>query len=126
MGKRVIENTIADPTLATTTIKIKGKEYTLCFDMGALAEAELHFRRAGDPINLLNAFPEISLSSVLIIFPCAVRKFHPDLTFKQAREIIGSSLPAIYAVAPFIMQAWKDAMPDIDPEQEKPENPLQP
>lgn len=126
MAKRKIANTLADPTQATTQIKIKGKEYTLCFDMGALAEAEMHFRRAGDEVNLLAAFPEVSLSSILIIFPCAIHKFHPDLSYKEAQAVIGKSLPAIYAVAPFIMEAWKDAMPDVDPDQEKPENPPEP
>jgi hypothetical protein len=121
--RRKIANTVADPTLKTTEIEIKGKKYTLCFDMGSLAEAELYFRRAGEQVNLLAAFPEVSLSSVLVIFPCAIRKFHPELSFKQAQEIIGSSLPAIYAVAPFIMQAWRDSMPEADPDAPKTEPP---
>lgn len=120
---RKVANTAADPTLSTTEVPIGGKNYTLCFDMGALAEAEMHFRRAGEDVNLLAAFPEINLSSVLILFPCAVHKFHPELGFKEAQDIIGSSLPAIYAVAPFIAQAWHKAMPEPDAEAPKSQTP---
>lgn len=114
--RRKVANTVADPTLGTTEIEIKGKKYTLCFDMGALAEAEMHFRRAGERVNLLDAFPEVSLASVLIIFPCAIHKFHPEIGYKDAQNIIGKSLKAIYGVAPFIMQAWSEALPEVDPD----------
>lgn len=120
---RKVANTAADATLGTVELEIKGKKYTLCFDMGALAEAEMHFRRAGERVNLLDAFPEVSLASVLMIFPCAIHKFHPEIGFKEAQSLIGKSLKAIYGVAPFIMQAWSEAMPEPDPDAPKPEPP---
>jgi hypothetical protein len=123
--QRKIAQTIAEPTLRTTEVEIAGKKYTLCFDLAALAEAERHFRRAGETVNLLAAFPEISLSSVMVIFPCALHKFHPDISYKAAQDLIGESLPVVYAVAPFIAAAWEKALPDTDAGV-KPANPSQP
>lgn len=124
--RRKTAQTIADPTLKTTEIAIDGVKYTLCFDLGALAEAEMHFRRNGEKVNLLAAFPEVSLSSVLTIFPCAVHKFHPGLGFKEAQAIIEKSLPAIYAVGPFIMAAWSQSMPEPNPDEVKDADPPKP
>lgn len=124
--KRVVANTVADPTLGTADITIAGKTYTMCFDMGALAEAELHFRRAGENINLLSVFPQASLASVLILFPCAIHKFHPEIGFKEAQAVIKKSMKGIYAVAACITLAWKEAMPEPDPSAPKSKTPPSP
>jgi hypothetical protein len=114
--KRKVAETVADPTLATTSMELKGKQYTLCFDMGSLAEAEMHFRRAGENVNLLNAIPDPTvLSNVLIVFPCAVHRFHPELSFKDAQDLIMGNYPAVLACAIFIMQAWNQAVVEPDP-----------
>lgn len=124
--KRIVANTVADPTLGTADITIAGKTYTLCFDMGALAEAELHFRRAGEDVHLLSAFPQASLASVLILFPCAIHKFHPEISFKEAQEIVSKSMTAIYATAALITVAWKNAMPEGEPGAPKSKTPPSP
>lgn len=123
---RKVANTEADPTFATTEIEIMGKKYTMCFDMGALAEAEMYFRRAGEDVNLLGAFPQPGLQSVLVMFPCAIHKFHPEIGFKEAQAIVSKSMKGIYAVATAIWMAWNEAMPEPEPDAEKTETPQQP
>jgi hypothetical protein len=120
--KREIAHTVADPTLETVEIAIKGKKYRLCFDLGALAEAEFHFMKAGKEVNLLAAFPNMSLWAVRAIFPCAVHRFHPELSFEEAQKLV--TLPVLYAVWPFINLAWSQSLPE--PDKENPQTPLEP
>jgi hypothetical protein len=108
--QREIAHTVADPTLETTEVEIKGKKYTLCFDLGAIAEAEFHFMKQGKEVNLLAAFPNMSLWAVRMIFPCAIHRFHPELTFEAAQKLV--TLPVLYAVWPFINLAWKQSIPE--------------
>lgn len=122
---RKVANTVADPTLGTAELEVRGKKFTLCFDMGALAEAELHFRRAGVEINILNTLPVPGLSTVLIMFPCAVHKFHPELSFEAAQALIRKDIRAIYAVNTLLALAWREAMPEPD-ENEKNDSPPTP
>jgi hypothetical protein len=121
---RKIANTESDPTLAKTGIEIEGKTYNLCFDLGALAEAEAQFIREGHDVNLLRALPELNLSNVRIVFPCAIHKFHPDLSFKKAQALI--TLQNVYTVAAAVAGAWQSAVPEAPKEKVEAENPPQP
>jgi hypothetical protein len=114
--QRKTANTQADPTLKTVPLEIQGKTYTLCFDLGSLAEAEMHFRRAGEDVNLLGALSSLSLSSVRILFPCAIRKFHPEISFAEAQAILDANMPAVFSVATMLVVTWKAAMPDASAE----------
>ena len=111
---RKVAGTPADPTLPKTPITIDGVEYNLCFDLGALAEAEAALNREGHSVNLLAALPNINLSNTRLIFACAIRKFHPLLAFDEAVALV--TLGNVYAVATTIVEAWQAAMPEPEPE----------
>lgn len=122
--QRKIAGTSADATLPKTPIEIRGKEYFLCFDLGALAEAEtvINFELArqgrSDLVNLLYALPAQNLASTRIIFAAAVRTFHPELSFEEARQL--PALEDLYTVAVKVREAWNQsrvepAASDADP-----------
>ena len=111
MKRRNIAGTIADATLPKTPVEIGGKTYQLCFDLGALAEAETainrELARAGrtsEFINLLYALPIQNLANVRNVFAAAVRVFHPELSFEQARDML--TLGDLLTVSIAIQDAW--------------------
>lgn len=112
---RKIAGTVADPTLPKSPVTVGGKSYNLCFDLGALAEAETAINaeliRAGrtDLVNLLYALPNQTLANTRIIFAAAVRTFHPEISFDAARKLI--SLDDLYSVALAIREAWDASKP---------------
>jgi hypothetical protein len=116
MARRKIAGTIADATLPKTPIEIAGVTYQLCFDLGALAEAETAINAeliaAGrdDLVNLLFALPAQNLANTRIVFAAAVRTFQPELTFDAARNLI--QLPDLYAVALKVREAWNASRVD--------------
>jgi hypothetical protein len=116
MKHRNIAGTIADATLPKTPIEIGGVTYQLCFDLGALAEAEtainaeLSAAGRGDFVNLLYALPAQNLANTRIVFAAAVRTFHPELSFDAARKLV--ELPDLYAVALKVRQAWEASRVD--------------
>jgi hypothetical protein len=113
--RRAIANTKADATLPKTPVTVAGKTYDLCFDLGALAEAETSINaelaRAGrrDFVNLLYALPVQNLANVRILFAGAVRTFHPELGFEEARELVG--MADVFEIAIAIKAAWEAATP---------------
>ena len=120
-----------DPTLPSTTITLDGKEYRLCFDLGALAEAETAINReifasktGAPPVNLMVAFPLQNLASTRIMFAAAVRRFHPAMTFAEA---LGLLTPLnVLVVAAAVREAWEASLPakeDVDPTQAGEEQP---
>lgn len=116
MKQRKIAGTIADATLPKTPIEIGGVTYQLCFDLGALAEAETAINAelgAGgrsDFVNLLFALPAQNLANTRIVFAAAVRTFHPELSFDAARNLV--QLPDLYAVALKVREAWNASRVD--------------
>src|SRR5579875_2429828 len=113
MTKQIAGTTI-DPTLPTTPITIEGTTYHLCFDLGALAEAEQALNREGHQVNLLAALPHLTLANVRIIFAAAIRKYHPEIGYHQAISMV--TLANVYAIATAIAAAWTEAVPE--PEEE--------
>lgn len=126
MKTRKIAGTIADATLPKTPVEIGGKTFNLCFDLGALAEAEqainAELHRAGrraDFVNLLNALPVQNLTNTRIVFAAAVRTFHPEIGFDEAIELL--EMPDLYNVAVAIREAWDASAPA--PAKDAAENP---
>lgn len=109
-----IANTPVDPTLDRATITIDGKAYDLCFDLESLAVAEEKFLKQGHDVNLLVALPQLTLSTVRTIFPCAVHKFQPELSFQQAQALV--TFRSLYTIAAAIQDAWNKAMRAADPQ----------
>jgi hypothetical protein len=128
MSRRKIAGTIADATLPKTPVEIDGKIYNLCFTLGALSEAETSINaelaREGrdDYVNLLYALPAGNLASTRIIFAAAVRAFHPELTFEQARDL--PALEDLYTIAVKVREAWNRAR--VKDKDEDDANPTEP
>ncbi len=76
--------------LPSTAISIGGKTYRLCVDLGALAEAEERFNLQGQQVDLLTAIPLLTTRAarLLEVFPCAIRTFHQELSFKAAQQLV--------------------------------------
>lgn len=107
--RRKIAQTVLDPTLPKVPIEIDGKQYFLSFDLGALAEAKWHFAKQGHTVNLLQALTALDIDNLMVIFPCAVHKHHPELSFEDAQRLL--SIPVLYAVAAATAAAWRESMP---------------
>lgn len=119
--KRRIAQTVLDPTLPTTSVMIQGKEYFLCFDLGALAEAKHHFARQGIAVNVLQALAALDVDNLMVLFPCAVHKHHPELSFEDAQKLL--SIPVLYALSNAVATAWAQSMPAKDPDEKANPNP---
>ena len=115
---RSVAATAVDPTLPKTPVKIGAKIYDLCFDLGALAEAETYFRQQGIDVNLLEALPGYTLAHVRTLFPCALRTFHPEISFEDAQKMI--TMPVLYVVAAANGAAWKESLPEPESHPEEP------
>lgn len=107
--KRKIAGTVSDPLLPKTPVTIDGKTYNLCFDLGALAEAETAIngeraRKGEQPLNLLMVLPAMNLANIRIVFAAALRKFHPEIDFEKAQKML--TLSNLYDVATRIREAW--------------------
>jgi hypothetical protein len=121
MSRKKIADTSLDPTLPKTPITIKGITYQMCLDLGALAEAEAALIAEGHhEVNLLYALPNQNLSNTRTVFAASLRKFHPEISFDDAKKLL--SFDALYAVALKIQEAWTAATP----EPETPADPPQP
>lgn len=107
--RRKIANTAADPTLPKVPILINGAEYYLCFDFGALAEAKHHFVKQGHRINVMQAMLQVDIDNLMVLFPCAIHKFHPELSFEDAQKLL--SLPVLFAVGTALADAWAQSQP---------------
>lgn len=110
MATREIAGTSRDATLPRTPITIRGREYNLCFDLGALSEAETainaEFAKAKLPerVNLLLAISNPNLANTRIMFAAAVRTFHPELSFEEARELL--RIGDVFDVMTAVSAAW--------------------
>jgi hypothetical protein len=118
MAYRKIAEVVADPTLPSTSLEIDGITYSLCFDLRAMAEAQQYFKRQGHEVNLLQALPNIDLDSCLVIFPCIVHKYHPELSWDEAQKLI--TLATLYPIATKIGEAWQAGVPEKEAPEENP------
>jgi hypothetical protein len=107
--KRKVADTITDPTLPKTPLELNGTTYNLCFDLGALAEAESHYVAAGhEDICLISQLPNCRLlQNLLLVFPCTLRKFHPEITWEQAQALV--TLKTMLAIGGTVALAWEAA-----------------
>jgi len=100
-----------------TPVEIGGRRYDLCFTLGAIAEAQQRFDRRGVEASLLEAMPVLNLANVRILFPCTLRKYHPELDFASARQLV--TWEAVYTIAGALRTAWHAAAPDPEPHDSK-------
>jgi hypothetical protein len=115
---RQVAGTAADPTLPKTPVTISGKEYNLCFALGALAEAETAIRREGHPCNVLVALPELNLANVRNLFPAALRTFHPEISYEKAVKMV--TIHNVFAIANGVASAWTESIPEPEADPEEP------
>jgi hypothetical protein len=124
---RHFANTAADPLLPRTPVTINGREYNLCFDFRALREAELAFSQQGHRAALISAMNDpFMFENVCRVFPCALRRFHPEITWDDAQAMV--DLGSVDVIAMAIYEAKRDASPKPNPEedQEQKANPTEP
>lgn len=140
---RASKVSVIDPTYPKVPVTIGEKTYNLCFDLGALAAAEQAINaelfkvyaaelakwnagdklgslpRAPEPVNVLIALPTLNLHNTRMIFPAALRTWHPEIGFAEAQRML--TLSTVYGVANAIQDAWAASTPE--PETGKDENP---
>jgi hypothetical protein len=80
-------------SLPKISLIIDGGTYNLCGDFGALAEAEAFFNLQGREINVAAALFDVRdtiscLSALRQVFPCALRRFHQEIDYAAAQEMI--------------------------------------
>jgi hypothetical protein len=77
-----------------TPVVIEGVTYNLCGDFAALVEAETFFNATGIEVNLAEAIftahkgADFALSAIRQMFPCALRTFHPEISYATAQSMI--------------------------------------
>jgi hypothetical protein len=127
---RHFSDTPADTMLKKTPIEIDGVTYYMCFDFLALREAERQFMIEGHRASLVVTLQDpFSIDAVCCVFPCAIHRFHPEITWEQAVGMV--NLWNIDQIGAAIYQAKQDAMPKkatVDSEEEEapdvnPQNP---
>lgn len=127
MAKREIAGTIADATLPRTPITIGGHEYNLCFDLGALAEAETAINaeyaraKSDERVNLLVALSNLNLANTRIMFAASVRAFHPEIRFADALQL--PALSELFGVVKAIEMAWLASTTNGDQRTARPPEP---
>lgn len=99
---------VDDPMLLTSTVDIKGKTYTLCFDTRALMKAEHDLREQGHDVNLQRSLPVLTLENTVIVFAAAVRRFHPEITFEAAIDLV--TMRYFMAVGNAVLEAWNKCL----------------
>ena len=100
------------PTREVTKLTLKGREYTLLFDLEAVALAEEH-----TDLPLLTGLKSKDINSPKLLlvrgmlFAC-IRANHPELSFEDVKALITpKALPKIWAA---VLKAWFAGMADED------------
>lgn len=114
MPRKQIAGTPADPTLPRTPVALDGKEYMLCLDLNALAQAEADLSAAGHKVNILYALPELNLSSVRVLFLAGLRRFHPELSYSDVERLF--SIQNVFAITEAVANAYRTSKPDPEPD----------
>ena len=90
-----------------TPPETKDANRNLTFDLEALAAASEEFSLLGDLLPLASLAEGLNLVSVMGAFPCALRRFRPDLAFAEARKLL--TLESVFATAMGLSQALHHA-----------------
>jgi hypothetical protein len=99
-SKPVTADQPAKVDVSKMPVEINGKTYDLCFGFNELAEAERFYQSQGHRFHLLFALPQLTLESLQVVLPCALRAHHPELNWEQARGMVTllSAAPIALAV----------------------------
>jgi len=119
MTIRGIAGTVADATLPRTPVTVGGKTYDLCFDLGALSEAETAINaeyakaKREDRVNLLVSLTNLNLANTRILFAAGLRAFHPEIEYEEALALLTyPDLPVVFGA---IERAWSAATVEARP-----------
>ena len=102
----------ADPTVETTDVVIGEKVYRMCLNVRALAQAERELNKLGYQVVLILALNRrrlLELDSILVLFAASIRKFHPEIDFGDAMDLV--TLPYVETVAFALHEAWEKCLP---------------
>lgn len=104
-----VSGTTSDPTIPKVSVELSGKEYSLCFDFNAIAQAE-----SLTGLNLLTALDLRSLNASMLraLLFAALLKLQPEMTLEQAGALI--TLTQASKVTAALVKAYSEAQPDTD------------
>jgi hypothetical protein len=100
------------------TIKLKGVDYTLLFDMEAVERAETVTGKS-----LLTGIHKQDLSAPTIsfvkaMFYSALLPLQPDMTYAEVSALVTKK--SIFDVWLKVVETWNNSNPDVEPEEENP------
>jgi hypothetical protein len=101
---------VDDPTVESTEVLIEGKTYRMCLDFRSLRLAERELNKAGHKINILYEFPRLTLDSTCIVFAASIRRFHPEVSYEAAEDLLVENPVNAYRVSDVIGEAFMKAM----------------
>jgi hypothetical protein len=102
-----------------TPVVIDGRTYNLCGDFGPLVEAETHFAQRISGFNLAEVLltwgenHDSIVDGARKLLPCALRPFHPDVSYDDAQGMIDRALAAD---DPTLLQALWNMWPPVTEE----------
>jgi predicted neutral ceramidase superfamily lipid hydrolase len=102
----------SNPTQQTTDVVIGDKVYRMCLNVRSLAQAERELNRMGYKVILLRGLASLQLlelDTILVLFAASIRKFHPDISFDDAIDMV--TLPYVMPVAEALIDAWNKCLP---------------
>jgi hypothetical protein len=87
---KMSKNTIVDPTISRTELKLGKETYFLCFTFGALAIAQKNLREVGVTCNLLHALDLSSMDAEKFVplLYAALITHHPTITPEQVANLV--------------------------------------
>ena len=109
----------ADPTLPFTPIALRGEDYKMCFDFGAIGQAEQELRKQGCGVYLIFAPWSSDILVVTALFAASLAVYHPEIDFEAAKALVG------WDTAIDVMNGINAARAQFMPEEEKKPNPPQ-
>jgi hypothetical protein len=112
-AKKQADAPAVDPTSPPVELTVNGSTYMLTFDFKSLSEAEFAFNRAGQHVNILVALPELNLFAVRTIWPCALHRHHPGISFEDAQAMIDHD--TVFPIATAIANVWTKSLPEPKP-----------
>ncbi len=120
---KIAKNPAIDPTLPKVELILDGEPYYLCFNFGAFALAQAHFRKIGIECNLLHALDLSNMDATQLVplLYAALITFKPGIPFEKVASLV--TFRNIGSIFEGIAKAYAASL--ADPE-DKPSDPPQP
>lgn len=115
----IANSVTANPVLPFQEINIEGITYKMCFDFGALADAETRMIAKGIDVNLNFCLPRLNFANTRILFAASLMAYHPEIDPVVAMGWVSphNNLEILNA----ILDAWKQSVPGAKSGPRKPD-----